>query len=151
MGVKLVDNENPFTQRVTGHRAFNMSYEVFFCARRSQRRCGALAGGHLEIGGEGQGALALIFKFAPLDPSWLHGMEGVYPFQSLNACFLVGTHHMNPLLMQLRRLGVQLTDRLDCLIKLFGILCPVVVQPVAGQVGLQIRHLLKNAPLCVAR
>lgn len=127
MGIELVHNENPFPWGVGGDRIFDMSHKVFFGACWAQGRRRALAGRHLEIGDQGQGPMALVFKFASLDLPWPHRSRGVDTFQSLDACFLVCTQQMNPLLMQLRSLGIQVADCLYRLVKLFGVLPPLVV------------------------
>lgn len=69
----------------------------------------------------------------------------------LHAGFLISTHHMHPLRVQLGRAMIQLTNGLDAFVELLRILGALVIEPIAGLMGFELRFVLKNARYCEAK
>ena len=66
MNIELIGDEMPFGHcRVGLGRALNMIDIVLFCAGRSNRGQADLAGGHVKIEDEGQGAVTNVLELPP--------------------------------------------------------------------------------------
>lgn len=146
MRVELIGDEDPSRLRVRLDGLGNVSDEVGFGARGSQAGCDDLAGGHLQIGDQAEGAMPFIFEFLSLDMTRQHRQGRMKPLKGLDAGHLIGAYHMRPLRRKRGGRFIDLTDRAD----LFGQLRGIVgrwSEPVALAMGLQRTRLLKIGPL----
>ena len=84
MGVELIGDEDPGGFWIGLERLGDVSGKVGFGARGTKAGSHDLSGGHIKIGDQTQGAMALLFKFLSLDMTRLHGQVWMLAFQCLN-------------------------------------------------------------------
>jgi hypothetical protein len=104
-----------------------VSGEVFIGAGRPYGGGYDLARGHLEVGEQTPGAVALILVLLALNVARTHRKRRMEALQRLNATLLVGAYQVSASLVQLQRLCVMLTDSFDLSIKDLGLRFPLVV------------------------
>ena len=111
MGVELIGDEDPGGFWIGLERLGDVSGKVGFGARGTKAGGHDLSGGHIKIGDQTQGAMALIFKFLSLDMTRLHGQRGAETFEGLDAGHLIGARHMGARCSKRRRGLIHLTHR----------------------------------------
>ena len=77
--------------------------------------------------------MADIFKLLALDEAWPRRPRGMRSLQGLDACFFIGTEHMDTLCMEDGGLGIQRAHCGDVFVKLLRLLGTVIIEPIAGQ------------------
>jgi hypothetical protein len=125
--IELVHDENPSCFRIGGYGFLDMSSEVLIGASLSYGGSDHLARGHLEVGEQTPGAVALVLVLLALNAARSHRKGGMEALQRLNATLLVGAYQVSASLVQLQRLCVMLTDSFDLLIKDLRLRFPLVV------------------------
>ena len=124
-----------------------MSGKVGFGACRSNAGGDDLAAGHIQIGDQRLGAMALVFEFLALDMTGLDGQGWVQTLQSLDAGHLIRAGHMRTRRSQSWGCFIDLAHRADLLGE-FGGVIGRRGEPIALAMGLQSARLLKNVPPC---
>jgi hypothetical protein len=130
MGVELIGNEDPARLWISCDGLVDVRDEVGFGARGSQAGRDDLAGGHIQVGDQAEGAVAFIFEFLSLDVTGQHRQGRMKPFEGLDTGHLVGAHHMRGRRRKRGGRFIHLTDGAD----LFGQLRRIVgrgSQPIA--------------------
>ena len=97
MGVELIGDDYPTRLRIGIQDRFDVSGEIGFGARWTDRRADELTGGHVEVGDQTQGAVAPIFELNALDPTRSNRLGLLQMFTGLHSRFLIDTHHVRAL------------------------------------------------------
>ena len=150
MRVQLIGYKDPLSFRVAGDSLLDVRRKVCFGARRSQRRRYHLSERHFEVGDQRQRTVANVFKLTLLYQAWPGRLGRIQPFQGLNARLLIHAHRVTPRLVSGLSFEIRVAHRLDLFLEDLGVFRGSV-PPVAAQMGLQVRFLLKNAPHCEGR
>jgi hypothetical protein len=149
--------------RIGRHDGLHMGQKIFFCTRRSGVGSHQLSCHHITAENKGTGAVALVFKFAPLHfarsqrQSWMLAFERLHPrciflrarlllmrqswmlaFKRLHPGRLVRTHRAFALFDQFWSLPIDLADGPN---RCFSLGVNWRRQPVADQVRLELSFL----------
>ena len=111
VGVELIADEDPLGLRIGVHGGGDVGDEVRFGAGVADGGGDDAPGGDLEVGDQRLGAVTFILEFDRLGMARAHRLGRVNRLQGLHPGFLIRGDDMHPLLMQLRRLMVELADR----------------------------------------
>jgi hypothetical protein len=107
-----------------------------------------LAGGHVEAGDQGLGAMTDILEFTALGVPRRHRPVGVGGFERLNPGFLIDAHGVNTLGSLGQGLPAQVIDRPDAGVEFLGGAIALMAQPVTDVMGSKLGLPLKNARPC---
>ena len=137
MRVQLVSHEQPDRLWVGINGLGDMGKKVGFRAPWAETGCHDLTTHDIEIGDQGERAVAHILKLAAFRTPTLHRFGFGDPFERLNAGHLITTDNMATQRVQQRRIGIHGTDGFDLRgkgerISRFGL----GIQPVAAAVRL---------------
>ena len=147
MGIELVHNEDPPGIRGSFNRLRHMVGKVRLGASGEQRGGDDSPECHMPVGDETTGPMANVLKCLKFHFSRLHRVVGSGPFPSRDTGHLVGTDEMNPLLVQVGGLVIELTDRFDLRgerLRVFRLR----IEPIATAMGLKLGLLLRTARHC---
>lgn len=129
----LIDDEPPFGLGIGFHGGAKVTDKIVLGAGVAHRGANDLSRGHLEVGDQGLRPMAHVFELLGFRFARRHRAGGMEPFQRLDAGFLVGADHMDPVLMEFSRLRI---EPANCphLLPEPRFVCHLVIQPVAGPV-----------------
>jgi hypothetical protein len=145
MRVELVQHEDPCGFGVTIDGRSNVGSEVVLGPRGADGPFEHLSSRDVEVGDEAQGAVSLVLELDTLDQPRTRRSSRILSFQGLDASLLVAGNDMSALFVQGLGLAIRVTDVLNILGILLGVIQLVRrCQPVLRLVRPEVGFFLKN-------